>query len=115
MKAKENHINDKKIENTNEENIKGYPDYPSNEDIYSQYNEEKEINPEDISKSKKLKNNYGKYNEKDFNDDVSGDDLDIPGSEFDDGLETIGNEDEENEYYSLGSDDHNDLDEDKSE
>jgi hypothetical protein len=47
----------------------------------------------------------------DFNEDISGSDLDVPGSELDDELEEIGSEDEENNYYSLGSDDHNDLDE----
>jgi hypothetical protein len=31
---------------------------------------------------------------------------------LDDDLEFIGSEDEENNYYSLGADDHNDLDED---
>ncbi len=35
-------------------------------------------------------------------DDVSGDDLDIPGSENDDDNESIGEEDEENNLYSLG-------------
>ena len=42
---------------------------------------------------------------------MSGDDLDVPGSELDDQQESIGSEDEENNYYSLGGDDHNDLDE----
>ena len=40
------------------------------------------------------------------------DDLDIPGAELDDDLEIIGSEDEENNYYSLGGDNHNDLEED---
>ena len=35
----------------------------------------------------------------------------MPGSELDDEQEQIGNEDEENNYYSLGGDDHNDLEE----
>jgi hypothetical protein len=90
----------------------GYPAYADSDDVYSKDEEQEDINPEDISKTKELENNFGKNNEKDFNDDVSGDDLDIPGSEFDDDEEKIGNEDEENEYYSLGGDDHNDLDED---
>jgi hypothetical protein len=34
-----------------------------------------------------------------------GSDLDVPGSDIDDGSEKIGEEDEENNYYSLGSDD----------
>ena len=37
--------------------------------------------------------------------------LDVPGAELDDKDEEIGEEDEENNYYSLGGDDHNDLDE----
>ncbi len=45
---------------------------------------------------------------------VTGDDLDVPGSEDDDANEDIGEEDEENNYYSLGGDAHEDLEEDKS-
>ncbi|HTL10714.1 MAG TPA: hypothetical protein VL307_20720 [Chitinophagaceae bacterium] len=40
--------------------------------------------------------------------------LDIPGAELDDDDEAIGSEDEENNYYSLGGDNHEDLEEDKS-
>ena len=36
--------------------------------------------------------------------DLSGDDLDVPGSELDDESEDIGSEDEENNYYSRGQD-----------
>ena len=43
------------------------------------------------------------------------DELDIPGSELDDDVEEIGSEDEENNYYSLGGDQHDDLEEDKGE
>lgn len=39
-------------------------------------------------------------------------DLDIPGTELDDSNEEIGEEDEENNYYSLGGDRHENLDED---
>jgi hypothetical protein len=98
-------------------NLTGYPKYPSGEDIYNNYQEEKEINPEDIS-HKKEKNKYGsarKKNEKDFNDDQSGSDLDVPGSEMDEMQENFGSEDEENNYYSLGGDDHDDLEDDKGE
>lgn len=41
-------------------------------------------------------------------------DLDIPGSELDDANEEIGEEDEENNYYSLGGDNHENLEEDRS-
>ncbi len=76
--------------------LPGYPTYPDSEDIYNQAKEEKEIDPEEISK---------------FKEDVSDDELDIPGSELDDKQEEIGNEDEENNYYSLGGDDHDNLEE----
>ena len=103
--------------NKEKNNLQGYPLYPANEDIYSKYQKEKEINPEDTSKIKESneKSKLGTSNEKDFNDDVTGSDLDIPGSELDDSQENIGSEDEENNYYSLGGDDHNDLEEDHSE
>lgn len=41
----------------------------------------------------------------------TGTDLDVPGSEGDDGNENIGEEDEENNYYSLGGDDKSTLEE----
>jgi hypothetical protein len=87
--------------------------YPPSEDIYNKFHKESDINPEDITK-KKIPveiNNVTEFNEKDFEDDVSGGDLDISGSELDDADENIGNEDEENNYYSIGGDNQNDLDE----
>jgi len=99
---------------TNEEatTFPGYPLYPPSEDIYSQGKKEMDINPEDLSK-KKVDNSTQRsaWNEKDFNSDKSGADLDVPGSELDDNQEKIGNEDEENNYYSLGGDNHNNLEE----
>ncbi len=97
-----------------EENLLlGYPFYPANEDIYSKYQEENNIDPEDISRVKELnvRNKVETSNEKDFPDDISGSDLDVPGSELDDNQEIVGSEDEENNYYSLGGDDHNNLEE----
>ena len=92
-----------------------FPDlvsYPASEDIYEKDKEESDLDPEDISKKKTSNEDDGTMNEKDFKDDVSGDDLDVPGSELDDQQESIGSEDEENNYYSLGGDNHDDLDED---
>jgi hypothetical protein len=43
---------------------------------------------------------------------VSGEDLDVPGAELDNINEEIGEEDEENNYYSLGGDRHENLEED---
>lgn len=94
----------------------GYPIYPENEDIYIVGKKEEDINLDDLSKKKRKIDVEEKNpaNEKGFEDDKSGDDLDIPGAELDDDQEEIGSEDEENNYYSLGGDDHNDLEEDRS-
>ncbi len=94
-------------------NLIGYPASPAGEDIYNNQKEEKDIDPENISKSKPVNktNELDPNNEQDFMDDMVGNDLDVPGSELDDKMEAIGSEDEENNYYSLGGDDHNDLDE----
>jgi len=91
-------------------NLPGYPSYPSTEDIYSQCKEEREINPEDVL-MKKENEVIGTNNVKDFRDDFSGDDLDVPGAEMDDIQESIGSEDEENNYYSIGGDNHDKLEE----
>ena len=117
MKKKDGTTNlpDRQEGNEEKNKLPGYPLYPASEDIYSKYREEKNIDPEDISKIKESNDSKGINNEKDFSDDMSGSDLDVPGSELDDEQENIGSEDEENNYYSLGGDDHNDLDEDNGE
>jgi hypothetical protein len=104
-------------ENEGKKDPEGYPVYPESEDIYGKSHKESKINPEDISKLKDPVDviKPGMYNEKDFDDDVSGSDLDIPGSELDDELEFIGSEDEENNYYSLGDDTLTELEEDDAE
>lgn len=81
----------------------GYPLYPENEDVY--YKELKE----DLAGTTYLqeRENEGKG--------VWDGDLLVPGAELDDADEKTGNEDEENNYYSLGGDNHNDLEEDKGE
>ncbi len=91
-----------------------YPAYPATEDIYNKCHEEVNINPADISKLKE-QNANGQNNVKDFTEDISGDDLDIPGTELDDNEENTGSEDEENNHYSLVADMHNGLEEDKGE
>ena len=79
--------------------IYGNPEYEASEDIYAKG--EKIVDTEEEIVPDKLKS--------------LAEDLDIPGSELDDTDEAIGEEDEENNYYSLGGDNHNDLEEDKSE
>ena len=67
------------------------PIYDKKDDIYSK-EEEVALNPDE---------------------EESNIDLDIPGAELDDKDEAIGEEDEENNYYSLGGDNHEDLEEDR--
>ncbi len=104
----------KQVESSHlEKEFPGYPKYAPNEDIYNQFKEEQDIDPENIGQMKELNELPEMMNEKSFEDDLVGDDLDVPGSELDDMGESIGSEDEENNYYSIGGDNHNDLEEQK--
>jgi len=105
------HMPHRKKDSDLEDELTGYPIYPSTDDIYGKYQKEGSINPEEPTKHK-FSGRTGSKNKKDFSDDLSGDDLDVPGSELDDDMEMMGEEDEENNYYSLGGDNHNDLEED---
>jgi len=100
---------------TNNDHLPGYLSYPESEDIYENDLEEEDINPEDLLEKKTTaeKYKYGQDSELDLDNGFSGDDLDIPGAELDDEMEEIGSEDEENNYYSLGGDDHENLEEDQ--
>lgn len=101
-----------------------YKPYPSEEDIYRQ--DQKQPIPNDLDSNAKTRDSEAdpraypledfdpvirekfstpeddKWNTENFDTDHSGDDLDVPGSELDDPEEDIGEEDEENNYYSLG-------------
>jgi len=87
--------------------------YKPEEDIYNKSKREEDINPDDNSVNTDSNEKDDVMNEKDFKNHMSGDDLDIPGAELDDKDEEIGEEDEENNYYSLGGDNHDDLEESK--
>jgi hypothetical protein len=106
-------MSDKKNNSAENPNDSIFPDnttYPPSEDIYNN-NIETDLNPEDTSQEKKNEFDNDNWNEKDFDEDQSGADLDVPGSELDDEQEELGSEDEENNYYSTGGDNHNDLEE----
>ncbi|MFI5263364.1 MAG: hypothetical protein ACHQM6_02485 [Candidatus Kapaibacterium sp.] len=90
--------------------LPGYPIYPADQDIYSREEKEPNLNPDDNSEITNVEPGT-KWNEEDYDSTLSGDDLDVPGSETSGQEETPGKEDEENSYYSLGGDDHDDLDE----
>ncbi len=100
-----------------EDEFPGYPAYEACDDIYIRGSKMKNMNPEDIHSYKYLDApNYGKFTNKDkLNNDERISNLDVPGVDLDDEDENVGNEDEENNYYSIGGDDHNDLEEDKAE
>lgn len=78
--------------------------YPSKDDIYNRAEKEGDIDPDDLSKTKSPNEKPGKKNEKTFEEDMTGEDLDIPGNEPDEEAQGNGEEDEENNYYSLGGD-----------
>lgn len=104
--------NQKPKEKKEEPEFPGYPLYPASEDIYSQGVKEDNINPEDVNKLKEPNDKTGnEWNEGDYYHQTTGEDLDIPGAELDDETEDLGMEDEENNYYSLGGDNHTDLEE----
>ena len=75
--------------------------YPPQEDIYSRERKVDNLNPDDNEIITEDNDEDDVRNEKSFKDDKSGGDLDVPGSELDDEQERNGNEDEENNYYSL--------------
>lgn len=95
MKKNSNDLNPQ-----NKKKIYGDPEYSAKEDIYNQEEEQ----PFDDKKPP--------HGQKENKVPPLTENLDIPGSELDDADEVSGEEDEENNYYSLGGDDHNKLDED---
>ena len=79
------------------------PIYSEKEDIYSK-EKKVDFNEADGASDKILKTPKNRNAE----------DLEVPGAELDDADEEIGEEDEENNYYSLGGDRHEDLEEDNA-
>lgn len=92
----------KKTDKAEKDGFPGYPIYPENEDIYSRQKEEIEIDPEYTDQKKTPVEKGGELNEKNFKQDKTGGDLDVPGAELDDAQEELGSEDEENNIYSKG-------------
>ena len=110
----------KSKKSTAKKEFPGYPLYPANEDITKRegklegdiedlidHNKQQiEEPPNELTDEfdEGMKNRTTRA-------DFSGSDLDVPGSELDDEREQIGSEDEENNLYSLGGDNHEDLEE----
>ena len=115
QKVKDTNLSARQSGNEAKNISRGYPFYPESEDIYNKGQDDSDIDPEDISKSEESTDSEEvlAIDETDDISDESNSDLDVPGSELDDNQEEVGSEDEENNYYSIGGDDHEDLDEDK--
>jgi len=92
----------------------GYPLYPSDDDIYSKYHEEKSLDPDRIffPENSADSEEFIISDSNDFNIDFMDKISDLSELEAEDSQENPGLEDEENNYYSLGGDDHHDLEED---
>jgi hypothetical protein len=107
-KIKNTNFEGKKPEKQADINDVGYPLYPPSEDIYNQFTEEMDIDPENVLEMKRRNDDDVKPRNE---EDLVSDDLDVPNSEADDAEEAIGSEDEENNYYSIGGDNHDNLEE----
>ncbi len=77
--------------------------YPASEDIYNRGEIDPEVDTDDTHRHKSRNEAPDAPNEKSFNEDMTGEDLDIPGNGEDEHSRANGDEDEENNYYSLGS------------
>jgi hypothetical protein len=97
--------------------VPGYPLYPDSEDIYKKSEKMGVINPTDIliplTENDRLE--HIEEGVESPQHDALGYPLDISGSELDDKQEAIGNEDEENNYYSIGGENHDNLRENRGE
>ena len=80
----------------------------SEDDIRIVPGTEADVTKEDL---RLLNATEGSYAEASNINTVTGEDLDVPGADLDDPNEDIGEEDEENNYYSLGGDNHGNLEE----
>ena len=122
--------NKSKSNSARNERFPGYKSYPASDDIVNR-GEQVEGDVEDLLENRSIGNNdtaepmskkknpnaLSHRGNKQFEEDeelrdrvapvdFTGNDLDVPGSELDDDNEVIGNEDEENNLYSLGGDKH---------
>ncbi len=95
-----------------DEDASAYPLYPAADDIYNRSKNKGELSHDSNTKIAEKIDLPDDWHDHEFETDAAQSKLDVPGSDLDDKDEKIGEEDEENNYYSLGGDDHNDLDED---
>jgi hypothetical protein len=108
-----------KIDNRDEGSIEnnvfymGYPTFPFEQNVAQKLQEEINVASLNAMSFQGLDKNLKKLNEQNQSGDCNGNDMDIPETELDNTDEAMGSEDEENNHYSLGGDNHNDLGENK--
>ncbi len=100
--------NTKREDKEDDKKFPGYPPYDSKNDIYNNEDELENIDPSDLAHRKSKNVPTNQLNEMESDGEFMGEDLDVPGAELDNAQEEIGSEDEENNYYSLGGDNHDD-------
>ena len=89
--------------------LEGYPIYPENEDIYNKFRKEKSIDPENAIKFIETEK-IGLIPEPDFENESFVTDLEVGwDNTVEDKVEIVVNEDEDNDYLSLGKDNQLDL------
>jgi hypothetical protein len=113
----------------NDKKLPGYVPYPAGDDIYAKGEKEPYVeengapNPELTEEDKfdkvdsarrgqKSDDDDDEWNEQGYDENEMGGDLDVPGSDLDDDWESIGQEDEENNFYSISDNEEEDEDED---
>lgn len=102
------------LQSSIENNIEKWSIAPSSacNHIYSTLSKERESGDDIVIEPTVEEEDVEIEDQEELKEDELGSDLDVPGSELDDQQESVGSEDEENNYYSIGGDDHNDLEED---
>src|SRR5579871_1026918 len=100
-----------KINKREEGNSSNLTLYPTTDDIYNKEKKIGELSEDSNDEINGPSSEITDWHDKEFNPDSKRDKLDVPGAELDDKDEVIGEEDEENNYYSIGGDNHNDLEE----
>jgi hypothetical protein len=93
-----------------EEQFPGYPSHPPGEDIYKHEEKVGRIDADEDG----LITHTGKLVTENANDETSIAGLDVPGADLDADKEALGQGDEENQYFSLGGENHEGLEEQRS-
>jgi hypothetical protein len=93
-----------------ETDFPGYPHTPPGEDIYKQEEKVARIDADEDG----FVTNSGKLITENANEETSIAGLDVPGADIDADQEALGQGDEENQYFSLGGDNHENLEEQQS-